>query len=114
MKRIIYIFCLSIAWCFTPCEVSIASKIINVRLLPPPPTLSPLSDVCEKNKAFTLTNGSPVGGIYNGPGVTGNTFDPAKAGVGTHTITYTIYVAGVPSSATTTIKVNPMPKPAIS
>ncbi|MBI2271674.1 MAG: PKD domain-containing protein [Bacteroidetes bacterium] len=114
MKKIIYIIYLTFFWSFMPDEGVIASKIFNVRLLPPPPTLSPLSDVCEKSKSFTLSNGSPVGGIYSGPGVTGNTFDPAKAGVGTHTITYTIYVAGVPSSATTTIKVNPLPKPAIT
>lgn len=33
--------------------------------------------------------GYPPGGIFSGPGVGGNIFDPATAGVGTHTITYT-------------------------
>ncbi len=37
--------------------------------------------------------GSPAGGVFLGPGVLGSTFDPAAAGVGTHTITYT-YVDG--------------------
>ncbi len=32
---------------------------------------------------------SPVGGTLSGPGVTGMYFDPAVAGIGTHTITYT-------------------------
>lgn len=33
--------------------------------------------------------GNPPGGTFSGPGVGGNIFDPATAGVGTHTITYT-------------------------
>lgn len=33
--------------------------------------------------------GSPAGGAFSGPGVTGNSFSPAAAGAGTHTITYT-------------------------
>jgi len=44
---------------------------------------------------MNVAGGSPVGGVYSGPGVTDNgnginyDFDPAAAGVGTHTITYT-------------------------
>ncbi|MBE9491819.1 MAG: T9SS type A sorting domain-containing protein [Bacteroidetes bacterium] len=38
---------------------------------------------------FALTGGLPVGGEYTGPGVTNNIFDPASAGLGMHTITYT-------------------------
>jgi len=37
--------------------------------------------------------GSPAGGVFLGPGVTGSTFDPAAAGVGTHGIMY-IYEDG--------------------
>lgn len=33
--------------------------------------------------------GNPAGGVFSGPGVGGNIFDPATAGIGTHTITYT-------------------------
>ncbi|MCG8697763.1 MAG: hypothetical protein MI922_06890, partial [Bacteroidales bacterium] len=33
--------------------------------------------------------GSPAGGVFTGPGITGNTFDPVVAGVGTHQIIYT-------------------------
>jgi hypothetical protein len=39
--------------------------------------------------AFPLTGGLPEGGTYTGTGVTGGVFDPAAAGVGEHTITYT-------------------------
>lgn len=38
-------------------------------------------------------NPTPSGGTFSGTGVTGSTFDPAIAGVGTHTVTYT-YVDG--------------------
>ena len=31
----------------------------------------------------------PEGGTYSGPGVVDNMFDPAQAGIGTHTLTYT-------------------------
>jgi hypothetical protein len=37
--------------------------------------------------AATLT-GSPAGGIFSGPGISGNTFSPSAAGVGTFTIVY--------------------------
>jgi hypothetical protein len=33
-------------------------------------------------------SGTPAGGVFIGPGVAGNTFDPASAGVGSHSITY--------------------------
>ncbi len=33
--------------------------------------------------------GVPAGGIFIGPGVSGSTFDPGMAGVGTHSVTYT-------------------------
>jgi predicted extracellular nuclease/cytoskeletal protein CcmA (bactofilin family) len=32
---------------------------------------------------------SPTGGTFSGPGISGNMFDPAAAGVGTHHVTYT-------------------------
>jgi hypothetical protein len=47
------------------------------------------------NSSYTLADqpsplsGTPAGGVFIGPGVTGNTFDPASAGVGSHSIIYT-------------------------
>jgi hypothetical protein len=62
-------------------------------------TVLPLPDVkllpfntgilTTSSPAFDLTGGTPVGGIYWGKGVVGTKFDPAVAGEGTHTITYT-------------------------
>jgi len=45
------------------------------------------TDYCVYDPAVTLT-GLPSGGTFSGPGITGNDFDPASAGVGTHTINY--------------------------
>lgn len=54
-------------------------------------------EICDSAGIQTgLEGGSPAGGVYSGPGVTddGNgltyTFDPIAAGIGVHTITYTI------------------------
>ncbi len=52
------------------------------------PTISGLSATyCIDASAVTLT-GTPSGGTFSGTGISGNTFDPALAGVGTFTITY--------------------------
>ena len=43
---------------------------------------------CATDGAVTLS-ATPAGGTFSGQGVTGNRFDPATAGVGSHTISYT-------------------------
>jgi len=45
--------------------------------------------ICVTAAPFDLAGGTPVGGVYAGPGVSNGTFSPAVAGVGIHTITYT-------------------------
>ncbi len=62
----------------------------------PSVTFTALGDLCIDAGVQTgLSSGVPTGGVYSGPGVTddGNgmtySFDPAVAGVGVHTITYT-------------------------
>jgi hypothetical protein len=66
--------------------------------------LPPFSDVCETDSAFTLSGGTPVGGMYSGPGVSMGVFDPTLAGVGTHQIVYTI-AGPCPGADTSTITV---------
>ncbi|MES2773754.1 MAG: PKD domain-containing protein [Bacteroidota bacterium] len=44
--------------------------------------------VCVYDSAFALA-ATPVGGVFNGPGVSNNRFSPAAAGLGIHTIVYT-------------------------
>jgi hypothetical protein len=70
-------------------------------------TFSPLASVCTSTAPFVLSDGQPLGGTYSGPGVTGNIFDPAAAGVGTHTLTYTYTDGnGISNFATSNITVS--------
>lgn len=45
------------------------------------------NSVCTTDAVVTLS-GNPNGGFFSGPGVSGATFDPAVAGVGTHLVQY--------------------------
>ncbi|MCX7767686.1 MAG: PKD domain-containing protein [Flavobacteriales bacterium] len=75
----------------------------------------PLSAVCVNDAPFTLTGGSPPGGSYIGPGVSGNSFSPSVAGVGTHTLTYSVSGSGgCTGSTTVSITVNPTPSISIT
>jgi len=68
----------------------VSSNVIHVTINPLPVGVSaggPYSNLSVNASPITLT-GAPVGGIFSGAGVSGNTFDPSVAGVGTHTITY--------------------------
>lgn len=56
------------------------------------PTITSVSPVCVGDTAFNLT-AATNGGVWTGTGITDSaagTFDPGTAGVGTHTIIYTI------------------------
>ena len=87
-----------------------ATDIITV-VADPVVSLS-LSDTeeCVNSTSLTLSDGSPAGGTYSGPGVSGTNFDASAAGVGTHTITYS-YVDGngCTGSATDDITVFALP-----
>lgn len=54
----------------------------------PSVALGTYSGVCVYTPSFALTGGTPAGGSYSGIGVSGGVFDPAIAGIGSHTITY--------------------------
>jgi PKD repeat protein len=58
-------------------------------IMTPPTMLFPFDDVCLNDPEFALAGGSPAGGEYSGTGVSNGWFDPAIAGLGMHTITYT-------------------------
>lgn len=53
--------------------------VVNMSTLP--------ASICESDNSITLS-GTPAGGTFSGPGVTGNTFDPSTLN-GNVTITYT-------------------------
>ncbi|HJW30112.1 MAG TPA: hypothetical protein VJ508_12810, partial [Saprospiraceae bacterium] len=63
---------------------------ITVKSLPSV-TCRPNASVCITEAPFVITGSIPPGGTYSGDGVTGGTtFNPALAGLGPHTITYTV------------------------
>ena len=78
----------------------------------PTVTCPPNSNTCIDAPAYTLvgTGESPSGGTFSGPGVSGNSFDPAVAGLGSHTITYSYTDGnGCSNTCTCTITVNALP-----
>ena len=64
------------------------------------------TDTLNTSGTITLSGGSPTGGVYSGPGVTGNTFNPAQANAGANIVTYTYTDGnGCPATATRTFVV---------
>ena len=49
---------------------------------------SEIPDMCVNWPGYELTEGSPAGGEYSGPGVEDGWFYPETAGIGTHTLSY--------------------------
>jgi hypothetical protein len=65
--------------------------------------------ICVAATPLALT-GTPLGGLFSGIGIVGNTFNPSIAGVGPHTFTYTYTDPNGCTNATTkTITVQPTP-----
>lgn len=79
----------------------------------PSVTLGTFGDICSAASAVTLTGGSPSGGIYSGTGVSNGSFNPAVAGVGTHTITYTV-TGSNSCSASATSSINVLASPTVT
>lgn len=75
------------------------------------PTVEVISPVCGTTAPAVSLRGSPPGGSFSGPGVSGTTFNPAAAGLGSHTIVYTAPTAnGCPGDTTRqTVRVNQLP-----
>lgn len=61
---------------------------LNLKINPDPSFTIPTTTFCSQDAAVTLTETGTTGGTFSGPGVSGSSFDPAVAGVGTHTIWY--------------------------
>ncbi|HJW28756.1 MAG TPA: hypothetical protein VJ508_05835, partial [Saprospiraceae bacterium] len=65
---------------------------------------------CVNTDPFALTGGMPGGGDYSGDGVVFNLFNPGLAGIGPHTITYTVTDGNMcTNTCTFVITVNALP-----
>ncbi|MFY9309114.1 MAG: PKD-like domain-containing protein [Bacteroidia bacterium] len=77
------------------------SQNVVVTVYPKPTvSLSPFTmEVCVSDASFALSGGSPAGGTYAGPGVSGGMMNPSVAGIGSKTITYTVTQNGCSNAA---------------
>ncbi len=99
---------LSNATCAVP-TISNAT-VLTVNALPVVTWPNALPEQCSNTTSFTLTGGTPAGGVYSGTGVTGTNFNASTAGAGTFTLTYTYTdVNGCVNSVTKTITVRLQP-----
>ncbi|MBL4656807.1 MAG: hypothetical protein JKX73_02320, partial [Flavobacteriales bacterium] len=84
-------------------------QVVTVVLLPVASFVGLPASTCIASATNTLV-GTPLGGTFSGPGITGTTFDPAAAGLGTHTIEYLFTDgAGCSDSTSQTVTVHPLP-----
>jgi N-acetylneuraminic acid mutarotase len=77
-----------------------SSYLVYPKFTHPAVTLASFSSVNTATPPFALTGGTPAGGVYSGPGVSGGIFDPSVAGAGTKTITYTYNSCSTPATNT--------------
>ncbi|MBL0054779.1 MAG: T9SS type A sorting domain-containing protein [Chitinophagaceae bacterium] len=61
--------------------------------------------VCLTDSVVNLV-AVPLGGVWSGPGVVGNTFSATLAGTGVKTLTYTVSSGGCSASSTVSVTVN--------
>lgn len=67
--------------------------------------------VCANDEPLALSQGSPAGGTWTGTGVSGSSFVPSSAIIGSHTLTYTVTQSGCTSSDQADFTVHVVPTP---
>lgn len=75
-------------------------------------TIQEIDPLCLNDDPINLNSvgdPSPSGGTWSGPGVNGANFSPSAAGVDTHTLTYSVNVAGCEGESTASITVHDIP-----
>jgi len=87
-----------------PCGQASDTAVITVIGTTQPTITIPKTTFCQGDPVATLS-GTPAGGTFTGPGVSGNQFNPATAGAGTHTITYNVNTLCGPLSRNITVTV---------
>ena len=93
--------------CGNSTSVSQTIQIIEIDV-----TIDEVADLCVED-APVILSALPIGGVFNGNGITGNQFDAAAAGAGTHEITYT-YDDGNGCVESETININVIGLPVVS
>ncbi|WP_165864776.1 T9SS type A sorting domain-containing protein [Rufibacter latericius] len=88
------------------CESLRAKVTVTIKALPAVTLIPFANTVCSTNANFGLSEGSPAGGTYSGPGVSNGIFNATLAGVGSHSITYTYWVNGCMETASQEITVS--------
>ena len=66
-----------------------ATVTVTVNALPTVTLALPMDTACQNGGTLSLSGESPAGGSWNGPGVTGSSFDPIASGLGMIAVTYT-------------------------
>lgn len=77
---------------------------ISVTINTPPTVVGTAPSMMCLDDATATLAGSPSGGTWSGPGVTGSTFDPMSAGSGAHTLVYA-YTDSLSCTSTDTVSV---------
>ncbi len=97
-----------------------ASNVVTISVTPPPAVSigfaqgAPSGPLCKNDPAVSLT-GTPSGGTFSGPGVSGSQFTPAAAGTGSHFIFYDYTDAsGCSNQDSVSVPVEIVPKPTIT
>lgn len=81
---------------------------ITITVAEPDATIFTIDTLCINSSPIIL-NAHDLGGVWSGPGVTGNIFDPALAGSGTHIISYNIINPDCKDTDTEDVTVIPIP-----
>ena len=76
----------------TQCEVYNNCISVTLNVISPMVTFEWKDTICGVFDPVDLSNeGSPTGGVFSGPGISNNVFEPALVGAGITPITYTYY-----------------------
>lgn len=97
----------------TGCGNTSDSLLLTISSMPALSFVGLSSSYCPGATPSTLA-GTPTGGVFAGPGIIGNTFNPATAGSGTHTIYYIYTLGSCVDSASQTTMVSPTLTPTIT
>jgi hypothetical protein len=92
------------------CDSTVITTL-NFNALPVVTLFIPFKGICIDGPPVTLSGGMPLGGTYTGPGITNNILNPAAAGLGIHSVTYTYTDpnTGCTNAVTKYLVVNPLP-----